>query len=56
MEIPEIAGCLDLDELLEWLQTVERIFYCKDLPENETVKIMALKLKEICMVVLGKSC
>ena len=34
-EILEFKGKLDLDELLEWLHTVEQIFDCKHILKDE---------------------
>ena len=46
VEIPEFEGRLDPDEFLEWLQTVERVFEYKDVPEDKKVKLVALKLRK----------
>jgi len=35
VEIPEFEGKLDLDESLEWLHTVERVFDYEDIPDNK---------------------
>jgi len=40
----EFEGKLDPDDFIEWLQTVERIFDYKEIPEDKKVKIVALKL------------
>ena len=37
VEIPEFEGRLEPDEFLEWLQTVERVFEYKDVPEDKKV-------------------
>jgi len=37
---------LDPDDFLEWLQTVERIFEYKEVPEDKKVKLVALKLRK----------
>jgi len=37
VKIPEFEGRLDPDEFLEWLQTVERVFEYKDVPEDKKV-------------------
>jgi len=42
VEILEFEGKLDPDEFLEWLQTVERIFEYKDIPEDRKVKLLLL--------------
>ena len=44
VEIPEFEGELDPDHFLDWLQTVERIFEYKEVPEEKKVKLVALKL------------
>ena len=46
VEITEFEARLDPDEFLEWLQTVERIFDCKDTPEDRKVKLVALRLRK----------
>jgi len=46
VDMPEYKGKLDLDELLEWMQIVERIFDFKDVPEGRKVKLVALKLRK----------
>ena len=44
VDISEFEGKLDPDDFTEWLQTVERIFDYKEIPEDKKVKILALKL------------
>jgi len=46
VEIPEFEGKLDLDEFIEWLQTVERIFEFKEISEDKKLKIVALRLRK----------
>ena len=46
IELPEFEGKLDPDEFLDWLQTVERIFDYKEVPEDKKVKLVALKLRK----------
>jgi len=46
VDIPEFEGKLDLHELLDWLQTVERMFDYKDIPNEKKVKLVALKLRK----------
>jgi len=46
VDIPEFEGKLDPDDFIEWLQTVERIFDYKEIPEDKKVKIVALKLRK----------
>jgi len=45
VKIPEFEGKLDLDEFLEWLHTVERVFDYKDIPDEKKVKLLALRLQ-----------
>ena len=45
VDIPEFGGKLDPDEFLDWLQTVERVFDFKDIPDEKKVKLVALKLR-----------
>ncbi|GJX79596.1 RNA-directed DNA polymerase [Tanacetum coccineum] len=40
-EIPEFDGKLHPDDFLDWLQTVERIFDLRDIPDNVRVKLDA---------------
>jgi len=47
VEIPEFEGELNPDEFLEWLQTVERIFEYKQIPEDRKVKLVALRLRNM---------
>jgi len=35
-----------INEFLEWVQTVERIFEYKEIPKDKTVKLVALKLRK----------
>jgi len=44
VDIPEFEGKLDPEEFLDWLSTVERVFDYKDVPDDEKVKLVALKL------------
>lgn len=45
IEIPEFSGSLQVEEFVDWLNTVERIFEFKEVPENMKVKLVAIKLK-----------
>ncbi|GJV87680.1 reverse transcriptase domain-containing protein [Tanacetum coccineum] len=45
-EIPEFEGKLQPDDFLDWIQTVERIFDLRDIPDNLKVKLVAIKLKK----------
>jgi len=39
-------GKLDPDDFIEWMQTIKRIFDYKEIPGNQNVKIVALKLRK----------
>jgi CRISPR/Cas system-associated endoribonuclease Cas2 len=39
-------GKLQPDEFVDWLQTVERVFEYKEVPEEKKVKIIVVKLKK----------
>ncbi|GJY57039.1 hypothetical protein Tco_0456154 [Tanacetum coccineum] len=45
-ENSEFDGKLHPDDFLDWLQTVERIFDLRDIPDNVKVKLVAIKLKK----------
>ncbi|XP_076920612.1 uncharacterized protein LOC143581801, partial [Bidens hawaiensis] len=45
-DLPEFEGRLQPDEFLDWLQTVERVFDIRDVPDRLKVKFVALKLKK----------
>jgi len=47
VEIPEFEGRLDPDEFLEWINTAERVFKYKEVPDDKKVKLIALKLCEM---------
>ncbi|VFQ73961.1 unnamed protein product [Cuscuta campestris] len=44
VDLSTFEGKNDPDEFLEWLETVERVFNFKDVPEDKKVKLVALKL------------
>jgi len=46
VDIPEFEGKLNPDDFIEWLQTMERIFDYKEIPEDKKVKILALKVRK----------
>ena len=50
LDIPDFEGQLDPDIFLDWLQTVERIFEFKDIPEDRKVKLVALKLRKYASI------
>jgi hypothetical protein len=45
-DIPVYEGRIQSDEFIDWLNTVERVFEYQDVPEEEKVKIVAIKLKK----------
>ncbi|KAK1407938.1 hypothetical protein QVD17_39566 [Tagetes erecta] len=45
-EIPDFEGTMQPDDFIDWLQTVERIFDLRDVPDNLKVKLVAIKLKK----------
>ncbi|KAL9415754.1 hypothetical protein AB3S75_039028 [Citrus x aurantiifolia] len=46
VEIPEFEGRMQPEEFVDWLNTVERIFEYRDVPEDRKVKLIAIKLKK----------
>ena len=46
VDIPEFEGRLRLDDFVDWLCTVERVFELKDVPDDKRVKLVAIKLKK----------
>jgi len=44
VEIPEFESQLNPDEFINWLNTVQRVFEYKDIPDDKKVKLVALKL------------
>ena len=53
VDIPEFEGKLDPDDFLEWMQTVERIFTYKDIPDQQKVTIVAgPETKEVCLLMV----
>ena len=46
VEVLEFKGKLDTNEFLEWLQTMERVFEFKEIPEDKKVKLVAPKLRK----------
>ncbi|KAJ0444397.1 putative retrotransposon gag domain-containing protein [Helianthus annuus] len=45
-EIPEFEGRMEPDDFIDWLQTVERIFDLRQVPENLKVKLVAIRLRK----------
>ena len=50
VDIPEFEGQLDPDHFIDWLQTVERVFEYKDIPDDKKVKLVALKLRRYASI------
>jgi len=50
VDIPEFEGQLDPDQFIDWLQTVERVFEYKDIPDDKKVKLVALKLRRYASI------
>nr|GEX76509.1 reverse transcriptase domain-containing protein [Tanacetum cinerariifolium] len=46
VEIPDFAGAAQLDEFIDWLSTVERVFDLIDIPYHLKVKVVAIKLRK----------
>ncbi|GKV50482.1 hypothetical protein SLEP1_g57184 [Rubroshorea leprosula] len=46
IDIPDFEGCLQQDEFIDWLHTVERVFELKDILDDKHVKLVAIKLKK----------
>ena len=50
VDIPEFEGNLEPNDFLDWLQSVERLFKYKKVPEEQKVKIVAAKLKQHTLI------
>jgi len=50
VKIPEFEAKLDLDEFLEWMTIVERIFEYKEVLEDKKVKLVSLKLRKYALL------
>jgi len=46
IKVPEFEGKLDPEEFIDWLNTVERVFEYKDIPDDKKVKLVALRLRK----------
>ena len=44
LEIPEFHGSLQAEEFIDWLNTIERVFNLKEVPDDKKVKLVAVKL------------
>ena len=45
VEFPDFHGSLILDEFMDWIHTVERVFNCHEVPDSRKVKLVAVRLK-----------
>ncbi|XP_022011578.1 uncharacterized protein LOC110911283 [Helianthus annuus] len=45
IDVPEFDGRAEPDVFIDWLQTVERIFDLRDIPDKYKVKLVAIKLR-----------
>ena len=50
VEIPEFEGQLNFDDFLNWLNTVEKVFEYKEVPDDKKIKLVALKLHKYALV------
>ena len=50
VDILDFEGKLQPDEVVEWLQIVERVFEYKEVPEEQKVKIIVVKLKKYALI------
>jgi len=46
IDILDFEGNLQPDDFLDWLETIERVFEYKEVPEEQKVKIVTTKLKK----------
>jgi hypothetical protein len=46
VNIPEFEGRMQPNEFIDWLNTIERIFDYKDIPEHHKLKLVAIKLRK----------
>nr|GEW93036.1 hypothetical protein [Tanacetum cinerariifolium] len=45
VKILDFSGTFEVEDFVDWLNTVERVFKFKDVPKNKKVKWVAIKLK-----------
>jgi len=50
VDIPYFEGKIQPDEFVDWLQNVERVFEYKEVPEEQKVKIVVVKLKKHTLI------
>jgi hypothetical protein len=46
VDIQEFEGRIQTDEFIDWLNTIEKIFDYKDVPDHNKVKLVAIKLRK----------
>ena len=46
VEVPEFEGKLNLEEFLDWLHMVERVFEYKDISKGKKERLVALRLRK----------
>ncbi|GKB42146.1 RNA-directed DNA polymerase [Tanacetum coccineum] len=46
IKIPELTGKVHIDDFIDWLSTVERVFDVRDIPDKLKVKLVAIKLRQ----------
>nr|GEW46515.1 reverse transcriptase domain-containing protein [Tanacetum cinerariifolium] len=46
IKIPEFTGKVHLDDFVDWLNTVERVFDVRYIPDKLKVKLVAIKLQK----------
>ncbi|KAL4570144.1 hypothetical protein LXL04_025795 [Taraxacum kok-saghyz] len=46
IDIPDFEGKAQPDDFIDWINTVERVFDLKDIPDNFKVKVVAIKLRK----------
>ncbi|VFQ78800.1 unnamed protein product [Cuscuta campestris] len=56
VDIPTFEGKNDLDEFLEWLEMVERVFDFKEVSDEKKVEIVVLKFRKYASTWLTNTC
>jgi hypothetical protein len=46
VDIPEFEGRMQLDEFIDWVNTIEQVFDYKDVLENHKVNVVVIKLRK----------
>lgn len=44
VDVPEFEGGMRPDDFIDWLNTIERVFEYKEIPDEQRVKLVAIKL------------